>query len=147
MALRFKTVTIEEVMKLKKVAANLNMRKSRINWVRVFEKWCDENILEKNLEMILPKQLDKVLERFYASVCKQDRTDYEPGSLTVILKHYELARRIRKVFFVKKLRKLQTLAKMYALNENCILLNVLSFRYNKPVKTITVVSVICHPRH
>ena len=38
-------------------------------------------------------------------------------------------------------------AKMYALNENCILLNVLGFRYNKPVKTITVVSVICHPRH
>ena len=57
------------------------------------------------------------------------------------------ARRIRKVFFVKKLRKLRTLAKMYALNENCILLDVLGFRYNKPVETITVVSVICHPRH
>ena len=41
----------------------------------------------------------------------------------------------------------KTLAKMYALNENCILLNVLGFRYNEPVKTITVVSVICHPRH
>ena len=54
---------------------------------------------------------------------------------------------IRKVFFVKKLRKLRTLAKMYALNENCILLNVLGFRYNEPVKTVTVVSVICHPRH
>ena len=65
----------------------------------------------------------------------------------LILKHYEQARRIRKVFFVKKLRKLRTLAKMYALNKNCILLNVFSFRYNKPVKTITVVSVICHPQH
>ena len=65
----------------------------------------------------------------------------------LILKHYEQARRIRKVFFVKKLRKLRTLAKMYALNENCILLNVFSFRYNKPVKTITVVSVICHAQH
>ena len=57
----------------------------------------------------------------------------------LILKHYEQVRRIRKVFFVKKLRKLRTLTKMYALNENCIILNVLSFRYNKPVKTITVV--------
>ena len=38
----------------------------------------------KNLEMILPEQLDKVLERFYASVCKQDRNDYEPGSLKVM---------------------------------------------------------------
>ena len=83
MASRFKTVTIEEVTKLKEAAENLNTRKSTINWVRVFEKWCDENRLEKNLEMILPEQLDKVLERFYASVCKQDGTDrdYESGSL------------------------------------------------------------------
>ena len=147
MASRFKTATIEEVTKFKETAESLNTRKSTINWVRVFEKWFRENSLEKNLEMILPEELDKVLERFYASVCKQDGTDYEPESLKVILNHYEQARRIRKVFFVKKLRKLRTLAKMYALNENCILLNVLGFRYNKPVKTITVVNVICHPRH
>jgi len=44
--------------------------------VKVFEKWCDENSLEKNL--------DKALERFFASVCKQDGTDYEPGSLKVM---------------------------------------------------------------
>ena len=80
MASRFKTV---EVTKLKEAAENLNTRKSTINWVRVFEKWCDENSLEKNLEMILPKQLDKVLKRFYASLCKQDGTNYEPGSLKV----------------------------------------------------------------
>jgi len=53
---RFKTVTIEEVTELTEGAENLNMRKSTINWVRVFEKWCDENSLEKNLEMILPQQ-------------------------------------------------------------------------------------------
>ena len=65
MASRFKTVTIsEEVTKLKEAAENLNTRKSTINWVRVLEKWCDENSLEKNLEMILPQQLDKELERF-----------------------------------------------------------------------------------
>ena len=62
MASRFKTVIIEEVTKLKEAAENLNTRKSTINWVRVFEKWCDENSLEKNLEMILPEQLVKVLE-------------------------------------------------------------------------------------
>ena len=33
---------------------------------------------ETNLEMILIEQLDKVLERFYASVCKQDGTDLSP---------------------------------------------------------------------
>ena len=65
MASRFKTVTIsEDVTKLKEAAENLNTRKSTINWVRVLEKWCDEKRLEKNLEMILPEQLDKVLERF-----------------------------------------------------------------------------------
>ena len=64
MASRFKTMTIEEVTKLKEGAENLNTRNGTINWVRVFEKWCDENSLEKNLEMILPEQLDKVLERF-----------------------------------------------------------------------------------
>ena len=84
MASRFKTVTVEEVTELKEAAENLNTRKSTINWVRVFEKWCDESSLEKNLEMILLEQLDKVLERFYASVCKQDGTDYEPGSLKVM---------------------------------------------------------------
>ena len=58
------SVTIsEEVTKLKEAAENLNTRK-RTNWVRVLGKWCDENSLENNLEMILPEQLDKVLERF-----------------------------------------------------------------------------------
>ena len=84
MASRFKTVTLEEVTELKEAAENINTRKSTMNWVRVFEKWCDENSLEKNMEMILPEQMDKVLERFYASVCKQDGTDYEPGSLKVM---------------------------------------------------------------
>ena len=49
MASRFKTVTAEEVTNLKEAEENLNTRKSTINWVRVFEKWCDENSLEKNL--------------------------------------------------------------------------------------------------
>ena len=62
----------------------LQTRKSTINWVRVFDKWCDENSLHKSLEMILREQLDEVLERFYTSVCKQDGTDYEPGSLVVM---------------------------------------------------------------
>ena len=72
MASRFKTVTIEEVTKLKEAAENLNTRKSTINWVRVFEKWCDENSLEKNLEMILPEKLDKVLERFLRQSFEKD---------------------------------------------------------------------------
>ena len=80
MASRFKDVTDEEVTALKDAAKKLNTRKSTINWVRVFENWCDENSLAKNPETVHPEQLDKVLERFFACVCKQDGTDYEPGS-------------------------------------------------------------------
>ena len=46
----------------------LNMQKGTINWMRVFEKWCNENSLNKNLDMIRPEQWDKVLEQLYASV-------------------------------------------------------------------------------
>ena len=56
---------------------NLNTRKSTSNWVSVFENWCDENGLEKNPETVHPEQLDKVLERFFACVCKQDGTDLD----------------------------------------------------------------------
>ena len=84
MASRFKDVTDEEITVLKDAAENVNTRKSTINWVRVFETWCDENDLDKNPEMVIPEQLDKILERFFACVCKQDGTDYEPGSLKVM---------------------------------------------------------------
>ena len=63
--------------------------------MRVFEKWCDENSLEINLEMILLEQLDKVLERFYASACKQDETDFSRMILKVIK---WFSREIRKQF-------------------------------------------------
>ena len=43
MASRFKDVMDEEVTALKDAAENLNTRKSPINWVRVFENWCDKN--------------------------------------------------------------------------------------------------------
>ena len=65
------------VMALKDATENLN---TRINWVRVFEDWCDENGLEKNPETVRSFVLypvDKVLERFFACVCKQDGTDHD----------------------------------------------------------------------
>ena len=66
---------MKEVTALKDAAENQNTRKSTINWVRVFENWCDKNGLEKNPETVRPEQLDKVLERFFTCVCKQDGTD------------------------------------------------------------------------
>ena len=54
---------MKEVTALKDAAENLNTRKSTINWVTVFENWCDENGLEKNSETVRPEQLDKVTTR------------------------------------------------------------------------------------
>ena len=51
MAFWFKHVTNEEGTAFKDAAENLNTRKSTINWVRVFENWCDEDGLEKNPEL------------------------------------------------------------------------------------------------
>ena len=71
-------MTLEEVTELKEAAEKLNTRKSTINWVRDFKKWCDKNSFEKK-QMILLEQLDKVLERFYASEFKQvDGTNLSP---------------------------------------------------------------------
>ena len=85
MASRFKDVTDEGITVVKDAVENVNTRKSTISWVRVFETWCNVNDLDKkNPEMVLPEQLDKILERFFACVCKQDGTDYEPGSLKVM---------------------------------------------------------------
>ena len=72
-----KMLRMKEVTALKDAAENLNTRKSTINWVRVFENWFDENGLEKNLEMVHPEHLDKVLERFFAYVCKQVGSDHD----------------------------------------------------------------------
>ena len=47
MASRFITVTLEEVRELKEAGENFNARKITIKWVRIFEKLCDENSLEK----------------------------------------------------------------------------------------------------
>ena len=79
---------MKEVTALKDVEKNLNTQKSTINWVRVSENWFDENGLEKNPETVVLEQLGKVLERFFACVCKQDGTDHdcEHNSSPMILK-------------------------------------------------------------
>ena len=47
MASRFEDVTDSDVAALKDAAENLNTRKSTVNWLRVFENWCDENTPKK----------------------------------------------------------------------------------------------------
>ena len=66
---------MKEVTALKDAVGNLN--NGTINWVRVFENWCDENGLGNNPETVRPEQLNKVLAWFFACVCKQDGTDHD----------------------------------------------------------------------
>ena len=68
---------MKEVTALKDASENLNTRKSTINWVTVFENWCDEIVVCKNLATVLPEQLDNILEWFFACVCKQDGTYHD----------------------------------------------------------------------
>ena len=68
---------MKDVSALKDAAENLNTRKSTINWVRVFENCCHENGLEKNPETVRPEELHKILERFFACVCKQGGSDHD----------------------------------------------------------------------
>ena len=75
MASRFKDVK-DEVTALKDAAETLITQKS--TRVRDFENWCDEkNGLEKNPETVRPEQLHKVLEHFFACMCKEDGTNHD----------------------------------------------------------------------
>ena len=56
---------MKEVTAIKDATENLNMQKSTINWVRVFDNWCDENGLEKNPETVCPQQLVKCSSSFF----------------------------------------------------------------------------------
>ena len=83
---------MKEVTASKDATKNLNTLKSTINWVRVFENWCDENGLEKYPETVRPEQLDKVRERFFTCVCKQT----EPTTIASVICHPWYTREIRK---------------------------------------------------
>ena len=78
---RFKDVTDERSYCIKRRCCRKPKyaKEHRINWVRIFDTWWDKNGLEKNPETVRPEQLDKVLERFFACVYKQDGTDHDCG--------------------------------------------------------------------
>ena len=73
---------MKEVTALKDVVENLNTRKSTINWVKVFENWCDKNGIGKNItvrQFVLSCWIkySSVFFFFLACMCKQDGTDHD----------------------------------------------------------------------
>ena len=64
MASGFEDVTDSDVAALKDAPENLNTRKSTVNWLRVFENWCDENAPTKTLRSFLLNSWIKFLSGF-----------------------------------------------------------------------------------
>ena len=62
-----------------------NTTKSTVLWLNVWESWCSEKDLHIKIEETEPKQLNHLLERFYAEVKTKDGRDYEPDSLRVMI--------------------------------------------------------------
>ena len=65
-------------------AKNKLTKLSTANWLKVWETWTKEKGHDENIELYEPSELDKLLEQFYASVRKQDGTDFERDSLRVM---------------------------------------------------------------
>ena len=51
----------------------------------MWKKWCVEKKIEKEIQDVLPVELNISLERFYAEVKNKQGEDYEPGSLKMML--------------------------------------------------------------
>ena len=85
MADRFGDSSSVLIESLKDNAKNKNTKLSTNNWLRVWKTWAKEKGHDDNIESYEPAKLNKVLEQFYATVCKQDGSDYEPDSLQVMV--------------------------------------------------------------
>ena len=80
MADRFGDSNSVLIESLKGNAKNKNIKLSTNNWLRVWKTWAKEKGHDDNIESYEPTKLNKVLEQFYATVRKQDGSDYEPDS-------------------------------------------------------------------
>lgn len=82
---RFPEVSTENIEELRSLAHNKNTSRSTKQWMNVFKSWCSARRIQNvNIETMAPEKLDKLLERFYAEVKKQDGGDYEPESLKIM---------------------------------------------------------------
>ena len=80
----FVTATAEELRRLQSKNTNKNTVNSTKTWANRFEAW------QKVRGVALPsdpdpRQLDAILQQFYAELRKEDGSEYEPDSLRVML--------------------------------------------------------------
>ena len=62
-----------------------NTKRSTNNWLNVYKAWAKSRGKEEVLEKLEPRELNDVLEHFYAEVKTTKGTDYEPDCLKVML--------------------------------------------------------------
>ena len=82
---RFFTACDEVLNRLADKRSNANTKKSTGVWERVFQSWAQARNCKEQLQEYAPEELNKVLCKFFAEIRKQDGTNYEPDSLTVML--------------------------------------------------------------
>ena len=80
---RFKLSNIE-VNVMQDKAKNLNTSKATKTWYNAYKCWATERSERLDIENLSPSELNKVLGKFYAELCKKDGNDYEPESLGVM---------------------------------------------------------------
>lgn len=85
MATRFAKSNTEDVLELQDASSSKNTKRSTNTWVKIFEFWSTVRGIDKKLYQFEEMELNKVLERFYTELRKEDGTEYEPACLRVMI--------------------------------------------------------------
>ena len=81
----FKKAALGDLQQYKDKNRNKNTEQSTSTWVNRFESWRQWRNVPSKLEEIPREELDNTLQLFYAELRKADGTDYESGSLRMML--------------------------------------------------------------
>ena len=63
------------IQSLKENAKKKNTQQSTNNWLKVWKSWASQKGYDESIEKYEPEALNKILEEFYATVCKKDGED------------------------------------------------------------------------
>ena len=84
MAARFAECSDQLIENLKEKSKNKNTTVSTKNWLKVWKTWANQAGHSEEIKSYQTEELNVLLEEFYATMRKQDGTEYEPGSLRVM---------------------------------------------------------------
>ena len=73
------------IQSLNENAKNKNTQQSRDKKLKVSKYWTSQNGYVESIEKYEPEALNKILEEFYATVCKKYGEDNEPYNLRVMV--------------------------------------------------------------